>query len=213
VADVNQVRFTTEEGTTLVYDYYYDAWSTYTRQEAISATNWRGSYVFLSPEGQALQETEGSYTDAGVPIRTRLETSWIQVGGFQGFQRLYKMLLVGEYVGEHTLRTTVSYDFEPFSREVFTIQPSVTVVGATYGTSSPYGTGVYGVGSGVYQFEMKPARQKCQSVKLLIEDLFPEGTGTGAFSLSGLTAVLGVKGGTRRLADAQVMSGSGGGGE
>jgi hypothetical protein len=121
------------------------------------------------------------------------------------------MLLVGEYVGEHTLRTTVSYDFEPFSREVFTIQPSATVVGATYGTSSPYGTGVYGIGSGVYQFEMKPARQKCQSVKLLIEDLFPEGTGTGAFSLSGLTAVLGVKGGTRRLADAQVMSGSGGG--
>jgi hypothetical protein len=199
VADVNQVRLTTTSGTTLVYDYYYDAWSTYTRQEAVSATNWLGAYVFLKADGSALRETDGVYADDGVPIRTRIETSWIQVAGLQGFQRLYRLALLGEYVGEHVLKASLSYDFEDWSRESFTIQPSTVVRGPSYGSSSPYGTGSFGQGTGVYQFELKPARQKCQAFRLTLEDTFPEGQGTGAFSLSGVTAIVGVKGGTNRL--------------
>jgi hypothetical protein len=212
VPEVNQVRFTTTAGTTLVYDYYFKAWSTYTRQAAVSAANWQDTYVWLDVNGNMLQEVEGSYADNGVPIRSLIETSWISLGGLQGFQRFYRLQLLGGYVGNHTLRTTLAYDFEPFDRESFSIVPSdageASVIGQTYGTSSPYGAeATYGSGTGVYQWEVRPARQKCSAFKLIIEDLFPEGDATGGFTLSGVTMVVGVKGGLRRLGDAHIMQG------
>jgi len=206
VADVNHVRFTTTQGTTLVYDYFYDAWSTFTRQEAVSAANWLGGYVFLRANGNALRETEGVYSDDGVPIRTRLETAWVSTAGLQGFQRVYRLALLGQYVGAHALKASLSYDFADWSRETFTVTPSAVVEGASYGAASPYGTGTFGQGTGVYQFELKPARQKCQSFKITLEDAFPEGQGTGAFTLSGITLVIGVKAGTNRLAASNTMT-------
>lgn len=208
VPDVNQVRFSTREGTTLVHDYYWDAWYTHTRQELVSAAGWLGSFVTAKSDGTVLKEVEGSYSDNGVPIKTRIETSWVSTGGLQGYQRLYKLLLLGEYVGEHTLKATLSYDFEPFSRESFTVVPSAVVTGASYGSSSPYGNNeaTYGAGSGLYQFELKPARQKCQSFKIVIEDLFPDSEGTGAFSLSSVVSVVGLKGTTNKLSSANTMT-------
>ena len=206
VPDLNQVRFTTESGTTLVYDWYYDAWLTYTNQPAISATQWNNSYVFVKANGNALVETVGVYSDDSVPIKTKIETSWISVGGLQGFQRLYRLVLLGSYLGEHTLKCSIAYDFKAFNEETFSIIPSSVVIGEVYGSDATYGaSSTFGEADGVYQFEMKPARQKCQAFKLIIEDVYPNSVGTAAFSLSSLLAIVGVKGGSNRMPDTRVM--------
>jgi hypothetical protein len=207
VPDVNQVRFTTLQGTTMVYDYYYDAWSVYTRQEAVSATSWQDTMVFLQSDGQAKQEVPGSYDDDGVAIRTVLETSWMSLAGLLGFQRLYRVELLGSYVGEHTLRATLSYDFQEFSSQSFSIQPSTVMLGSSYGSSSPYGSGTpYGGADGVYTFELKPKIQKCTSFKLKLEDLFPSSDTTGGFTLSAVTLTVGSKQGLNKLPNSRTMT-------
>lgn len=204
VPEQNQVRFTTTSGRTLVYDYFFQVWTTFTNQAAVSAVGWQNSFVFLRSTGEALQESPGTYSDNGSVVRTQIGTQWFQVGGLQGFQRCYTGVLVGRYIGEHRLRVKVAYDFENFYREEFFMNPIPIVTGDAFGTGS-YGSGDFGGGTGVYQFEFKPARQKCQSMRLLIEDTFPDNTGTGAFNITGLTLVIGVKGGTNRLPDVQRM--------
>jgi len=207
VAEVNQIRFTTEEGTTLVYDYYYDSWSVYTTQTATSAANWLGTYVYLSPDGKVKQEVEGSYSDDGAVIRTTIETSWISVGGLMGFQRLYRLQILGSYVGEHNLTATLSYDFKDGIQDQFSINPSSRILGDVYGEDSPYGSeSTYGSNDGVYTFEIKPSIQKCTSFKLKLQDTFPSSDATGGFTISGVTAVIGVKSGLNKLPSARTMT-------
>lgn len=207
VPDLNQVRFTTVEGTTLVYDWYYDAWSVYTKQPAVSATQWNSTYVFVNSSGVTFAEQVGAFSDNSVPIKTKIETSWISVGGLQGFQRLYKLVLLGGYLGSHTLKVSVAYDFKDFTEETFTIDPAVASQGSVYGSDTTYGSGAtFGDADGVYQFEIKPSKQKCQSFKLIIEDIFPSSEGTAAFSVSSLLAVVGVKSGTNRLPGTKTMT-------
>jgi hypothetical protein len=203
VPDQNQVRFTTTQGRTLVYDYFFQVWTTFTNQESVSAVGWQNNFVFLKTNGEAWQES-ASYADNGSVIRTRISTQWFQTGGLQGFQRCYNGIILGEYIGDHRLRVRVAYDFEPFYREEFIMNPAPVVNGDVFGTGI-YGSGSFGGGTGVYQFEFKPARQKCQSMRLLIEDAFPDNQGTGAFNITGLTLGIGVKGGTNRLPDTQTM--------
>jgi len=203
VPDQNQVRFTTTQGRTLVYDYFFQVWTTFTNQESVSAVGWQNNFVFLKSNGEAWQES-AVYADNGSIIRTRISTQWFQTGGLQGYQRCYSGILLGEYIGEHRLRVRVAYDFEPFYREEFIMNPIPVVNGDVFGTGI-YGSGSFGGGTGVYQFDFKPARQKCQSMRLLIEDAFPDNEGTGAFNITGLTLVIGIKGGTNRLSDTQTM--------
>ena len=204
VPNQNQVRFTTTAGTTLVWDYFFQQWNTFNNQAAISCVGWQNQFVFLSSAGDSWKEVDGSFSDNGIPIRSRIGTQWFQVGGLQGFQRVYRGIILGQYVGEHRLRVRVAYDFEDFYREDFLMEPAPVVLGDVFGTGV-FGSGDFGGGTGVYQFEFKPARQKCQAMRILIEDTFPENQGTGSFNITGLTLVIGVKGGTNRIQDTQTM--------
>jgi hypothetical protein len=206
VPEFNHVRFTTEEGTTLVYDYLFRLWTTFTNQAAVSAVFWDDAYCFLRSDGEVWKESTSSYADNGTPVKTRIETSWISTAGLQGFQRIYRAQVLGEYVGEHYLKVSVAYDFEAFYRETFTIDASGATVSSAYGSESPYGSGVFGgQENGVYQLECSVARQKCSSIKFLIEDYFPSSQATGGFKISALTLTAGVKQGLNKLASSRYM--------
>jgi len=206
VPQFNHVRFTTAEGTTLVYDYLFKLWTTYTNQAAVSAVSWNDAYCFLRSDGAVWKESTSGYADNGTPVKTRIETSWIQTAGLQGYQRVYQAMVLGEYVGAHHLKVSVAYDFEAFYRESFTINPDGVTVSSTYGTETPYGSGTFGgVENGVYQLDCKVARQKCSAIKFLIEDFFPSAQATGGFNISALTLVTGVKQGMNKLSGSRTM--------
>jgi len=106
-----------------------------------------------------------------------LQTSWLQLASLQGFQRVYKMLVLGDYISPHTLTVRIAYDF-----------------GASVQTDTI-------TGAIPEQFRIFMARQKCQAVQILITDT-PSTLDQG-LSLSGLTFEIGVKSGANRLPAAQ----------
>jgi hypothetical protein len=207
VPEYNHVRFTTEEGTTLVYDYLFKLWTTFTNQASVAAISWNNTFCFLRSDGDVWQESSSTYADNGSPVKTTIETSWVSLAGLQGFQRVYEAMILGEYIGQHYLKVSVAYDFEGFYRESFTINADGVTVATIYGEESPYGQGAYGGSeNGVYQLECKVARQKCSAIKFLIEDYFPSSEATGGFNLSAITLVTGVKQGANKLPNSRLMT-------
>lgn len=209
VSDLNQVRFTTSEGTTLVYDYYFRIWYTFTGLPAVSATMYQNAitpptYYYARSDGEVRYESQTDYSDVGTPISTRITTGWISLGGLQGYQRIYSLLVLGEYMGDHTLVASMSYNFRESSNEIFTF----VVARSPYGTGT-YGDDYYGGGQDMgYQYEIKPQLQKCESFRLTLYDTYPSGEGTEGFRLSGFAATMGVKDSNYKLPDSRAMTGS-----
>lgn len=202
ISTVDEVRFTTLSDT-MVYNYYFNQWSTFTNYAAVSACNGLGTYLHFTPAAVAMRETPDEYLDAGVRIQIGIETGWFSTSGMQGFQRIYKMLLLGDLNAEAFCRVKIAYNFEAsynetiyFDTRVGTDSASVYGEGTTYGSVTPYG----GSGSTVFQFRIIPRLMKCESFKLRIEDLDTVTiAGGNSFSLVALTFEVGKKYGAYKL--------------
>ena len=201
IPDHNQVRFTTSDGDTLVYNYQLDLWCTFDNHRALSAEVVANQYYYLRTSHELFKENSSVYGDNGVPIKLLLETGWMNMMSLQGYQRVYQMLVLGDYKSEHTLKIQASFNFnEAFVQEKL-VTPSSTFIDAVpYGGYSPYGEPVdipYGGSGNVYQARFDFKTQKCQSLKLQIEDV-QSAAGEG-LSLSAVTLLVGGKGGLFKL--------------
>lgn len=199
ISESNQVRFTTEDNLCLVYDYFFNQWSTFTNHESVGATIYQDKFVFVKDNGDVYKE-DTSYTDGSQSIKIKLVSSWLQVGAIEGFQRLYKLVLLGEYKSAHRLKIKVGYDFNTnFTQEV-EIDAGDVMNLTTYGEDSPYGSGTpYGGAFPLYQWRIFPKRQKCQSFRVSIEDIFDDTFGE-SFNISAMRLEVGVKQGSNKLA-------------
>lgn len=199
----NQVRFTLESGITLVYDYFVQQWGIFTNQNAIDSLVWSGDIMLLQSNGKVLRETEGVYTDDGQPIRLKLATSWFSFANVQGFQRVRRAQLLGGWKSDHDLNISVCVDFDDTVIQQMTVSPTLPTF---YGSGSPYGAGSYGGTFQLYQWRVDLARQKCQAVKFIIEDV-PSVTGSGeGVSLSSLAFEVGAKQGLNKVPASQIVS-------
>ena len=203
IPEENQVRFTTEDGEALVYNYFVGQWAAFSNHRALSAVNIGFTYYYLRFDGILYIEDETGYTDNGSPINIDLATGWISFAGVQGFQRVYKLLLLGNFKSPHKIRIRVAYDFnEAFVQEV-TINTADFNDNTRYGEYSPYGdptTIAYGGDGNVHQMRIDLKRQKCQAIKIKIEEIQddPENYGEG-LSLSNVMFEIGQKKGTNKL--------------
>lgn len=204
VDDLNQVRFTTLEGSCLVYNYNLGLWSTFTNHQGLSAVINRGTYYYLRLNSRVYKEDFDTFSDNGVVIKLKFETAFMSFAGLQGFQRAYKMLLYGKYKSPHKVRVKVAYNYnDPYIQEKI-IDVSNFTDDSKYGDDSPYGepdTKAYGGNGNPYQFRLDFKRQKCQSIKLSVEDIQSE-VGEGLL-ISGITMQVGGKAGTFRLPSSQ----------
>lgn len=187
---VNQVRFTTVGGTALVYDYFTNRWSTYENLQAVDGLIFQNSFAILRPTGKVLLQS-GSMDDGNF-IPLVLESSWIQMGGIQGFQRFYRMLVLGNYLNAHKVKVSFAYDFNNTFVDEVLIDATENFGRGAYGEGL-YGAGVYGGDSNVYQFEVAPKRQKCEAVRFRIETFY-DGEYGGDATFSNFNLVVGVKG-------------------
>lgn len=178
VENANQVRFHLSDGTTLVYDYYVNQWSTFTNYSGISSTVWNGAYTFLQNSGIVSQEASGVFTDNGSAISLSLTTSWLNLGGIQGYQRIYKFMILGSYIGPHTLNASIAYDFDGTAAQTDAIPI----------TTNP----------GNYEYRIFCARQKCTSIQLTLSDSQTSNFNEG-LSLSAIGIELGIKQGLNKL--------------
>jgi hypothetical protein len=199
IPGTNQVRFTLDSGITLMYDYYYGQWGTFTNVNAISSTLFQNLHTTINSRGQVRQETPGVYLDGSVPVLMSFKTSWLNLMGVQGYERAYQFTLLGTYITPHKLSIGIAYDYQAGPTQVSVIEPD-NYTGA-YGSDSLYGgSSTYGGNSTVEQWRTFFARQKCEAFQITISESYDPSFGVPAgagLTLSGLNLVIGAKKGYR----------------
>jgi len=201
MSDNNQIRFTLDTNVILVYDYFIDTWATFTPLTAVDSVVWDDAHTFINSNGRVQKQDNTIWTDNGTGYQMELTTGWLTFGGIQGFQRLYKITLLGNYNSSHNLQCNLYYDFNNAITQTITVEPQVPSVygSGEYGEESPYG-GEFDL----YQYELYNARQKCMSVKMQIRDTAVEGETLGrGYELSNMRLSYGVIGGSNRIRAAQ----------
>lgn len=209
VADTNQVRFLTAAGMTLVYDYLFQQWATWTNHVGYDATLWRAEqYCYVRGDGRVYAETDGVYSDGGAEVRLVVGTAWIHPGQLQGYQSVRRMGVLGEYRSGHRMRVTVYRNFKIEPDYQFEWDPATVMNleqwGDGYWGARQMTPGVFtdaqtwgGEGSSVYQFLHRLRDQKCEALRLVFEDLpaIPPGE---SFVLTELLLEVGTMGGLFR---------------
>jgi hypothetical protein len=196
VPGTNQVRFTLSNGVTLMYDYYYGEWGTFTNVPAIASTIFQGLHCYINSNGKVYQETPGLYLDGSSPVLMSFTTGWINLAGLQGFERAYFFYFLGSYISPHKLSVGVAFDYNPSPTQnsLFcpdNYSPNYGDDAGFYGSGSPYGGP-----SSVEQFRVFLQQQKCQAFQITVSEVFDPSYGTVAgagLSMSGLNMVVGMK--------------------
>lgn len=173
VDDRNEVRFLTSSGRTLVYNYLFGKWSTFTF-EGVDALVWRNKYVRARSNGEVYVENGSKFTDGGFPYRLLAETGWLKFGDIQGYQQVRNMWMLGDWRSSHTLQ--IDFAHSGWDNWTHRVQknPEDFLSISVYGDGL-YGSGLYGGGNAVYQMRVNMPRRKSESVKLRFFDLNPTG--------------------------------------
>lgn len=204
LGDTNQVRFLTSSGKSLIYDYLFGQWGTFTNHEGVGATIWRNPttdkdvYCYVTSSGQVRQESTTAFQDVNVPYKLRMETAWIRVSALQGFQRVRRATVLGEFKSDHDLKMEVAYNYEPVYTAIGPWDVAGIVNTSTWG-SGTWGSGVWGgSGESAYQVRGHMPKQKCEAIKFRFEDVF-DGTYGESYQLTELALEVGVKKGPYKL--------------
>lgn len=184
ITSLNQVRFTLSSGVVLVYDYYVGQWSVFDSITAVDSCEFGGQFTWLKANGKIYKENPSLFTDDGAFVQMYIQTGWIQMAGIQGFQRIYKALVVGDYKSAHTLNCELTYDF------VSTVAQTITVPVASAPSGVPY------------QYRLFPSRQKCEAIQFTFYDTQSPTYGEG-LSLSALSFEVGIKRGLNKVSESQ----------
>lgn len=199
VPNTTQARFMLDTGEILVYDYFVGQWSVFTNLPGVDAVIYNNLYTFMNTDGRTLQETIGEYSDAGSFISMKLKTGWLSFAGIQGFQRIFKMLLLGTYKSAHQLQVKFAFDFNPNPFQTVLFSPTDVFAQTTYGEDTPYGdSDTYGGEFPLEQFTLYPEIQRCESMQVTIEAIQQDNVLGASFAISSLGFEVGVEGGLQR---------------
>ena len=209
----NQVRFTLDSGTTLMYDYYYNKWAIFEGIPGITSTLYEGLHTYSDEDGTVFQETPGYYLDGSSPVLMGFTTGWLNLMGLQGYQRAYWMLLLGQYITPHKLNVGIAYDYNP------AIVDQAIVIPDNF--SEPFGddagnfgdVGPMGGSGDVEDPRIFFSRQRCQAIQITVQELYDPSFGVAAgagLTLSGLNLVVGSKKTYRPSSAAKSFGASGG---
>ncbi len=201
IPQTTQIRSTMSSGVTLMMDYFNNnQWGTFTGAPAISSTIYNNLHTTLDKFGNIFQETPGSYLDGTNPVLLGFQTGWINVAGISGYERIYELIFIGQFLSPSNLIIQIAYDFKQATQQSIIMPSNYTGVygsDSLYGQTSPYG----GIGP-VLQWRVQLENQKCQVFQITVQEQFDASFGTVAgagFTLSGITGVVLIKKGYRPI--------------
>jgi hypothetical protein len=188
--------FQTSNNGIAVYDTKLNKWSMFTNYNA-AASSFVNGKIIHSTTGNTLFVQNASYSDNGSFIVQKYTTPWIKLGSLQGFFRFKRLMFLGKWVSAHNLKFSFAYDYEDYNWSNDTFVPTNT--SDFNRTSAPTQAQLYaGANTGNYQVRMTPLRQKCEAVKITIEDV-DTGTDGESFLPTGLSFLVAVKRGQHKL--------------
>lgn len=99
-------------------------WAEWSVGDGVHACLWNGVHVYLS-SSSGLKQQRSDYT--GVDYGMDVETAWIKFNDLQGFARLRRLLVLGEFRSSHTLRIRLARDYQTtyFQDKTWTVSPTV----------------------------------------------------------------------------------------
>lgn len=146
-----EVRFYAKSGETLVFNYQYGIWSTWTINAAGATRGEDGLALVAAPNGQLWIEQDGLWTDDGRPYKHRVRFAWLRRGDLMDFQRVRRIGAIGECDPslEHKIHVDVYYDEREFADEWFdwSYPDPNTQNTDTFG-SETFGAGTFGDNTG-----------------------------------------------------------------
>jgi hypothetical protein len=178
----NQVVFTLDSGIALVYDYFVKQWGVFTFIDAVDSCLYGRELTFIKSNGAVYKQNPASTTDNSAFIQLKFKTSWLSFANLQGFQRVYKMLVLGEWQSAHTLNVDLAYDF---------------IDTVTQSTQIPALTSII-----PYQYRVFPTAQKCEAIQATVYDTQDSPYGAG-MKLSAIAFEVGAKKGTWKVSAAR----------
>lgn len=202
-----QIRFYQTGGSVLVWDYQWGRWTRFTNTgtvvDAVYADSRHYHIVndFDDPgttflNTYILYHNDSAYQDVDpnggttVSFTGYVETPYLSFAGIQGFQRIYRLMLLGRNVDSsvqgQTFGIKFGFDFDQTS------PPTAETVSAAVTPAT----------GGLVQLQHHMARQKCEAIKVGIS-FQPTSTNTGRFRLTDLTLQVGVKPGYYKLPSGQ----------
>lgn len=190
----NQVRFTLSNGVTLMFDYFVNQWGTFNGIPGVSSTLYQSLHTFINKYGQSLQETVGSYLDGTNPVLMSFRTGWLNLVGLQGYQRAYRMYLLGTYQTPHRLTVGIAYDYDSSVNQLSSITP--INFNDNWGDDPTWGSvTTWGGTTQREQWQINFQQQNCQSFQLSLNEYYDgsEGVAAGAgLTISGMNIVAGM---------------------
>lgn len=154
LANRTQVRFLTSAGVSLVYDYFYNQWSTFTNHLGYSSTIWNGVYTYARTDGTIYTENSSTFLDSGAAYALSATTAWIKAALVQNLERIRMIEMLGNVTGisGHGIQILPSYDF----------------VSSNQQTTSPFSF----VTSGApFQFRAFLPQQKADAIQFVINEI------------------------------------------
>ncbi len=202
VPDTNQVRFTLDSGITIMYDYYYDQWSTFTNVPCVSSCIFEELHTFINTYGAVFQESPGAYLDGSSPVLMGFKTGPLRVGDLQNYQRAYFFYLLGTYLTPHKLFVRLYFDYSDSASQSLVIRPENYSTPFGSGASqSPFGQGSpFGGPSNAENWRIFLEQQRCAAFAIDVQEIFDPSFGTVAgagLTLSGINVVMAFKRGFR----------------
>lgn len=179
-------------------------WDYRDNQFAIDAVNGAAHYMVatsgnvwrVAPNGTT--EVELSDWSSGALYNVSVTTPWIQTSGVQGFQRVWRLNLLGYYYTGN-VDVTIAYDYDDAVAETHSwLEADLTTLAAA---------------NGRILLSVRPNRQKCAAIKVTIAEdaIGPQGgpypTAGRGLEFIALDAEVGVKSGTVRRSQADASKG------
>ena len=127
VAKKDEVRFLTSDGDTIIYNYFLDMWYSYSDHRGNSSHVIGDDYYLATYKDEIFKQVNTTSSFGGSMVPIKLETGWLSFAGVQGFQRVYRMLLLGEYKSPHKIQIKVAYNYD----NVWTDEKLIDVTGYT----------------------------------------------------------------------------------
>lgn len=209
IPGATQARFTLNTGQTLMYDYYYQQWGSFTGVSAISSTLYQGLHTYISPYGGVFQETPGKYLDNGNTVLIGGQSGPVWLAGILGYQRVWELMLLGSYYSPHSIVVNLQFDYGASSQQYIINPLNGTGV---YGSDSLYGqTTPFGGPPATTPWRIQLDNQRCQTFQFSFQEQYNPTLGQAAgfgFTLSSISCLVGIKKGSRPFSAAQTVGGT-----
>jgi len=186
--DVNEVRFLTDSGATLVYNYSIDAWSTFTIT-GTDAVVWNENYTYIRTSTSVRSEDSTTHKDAGTYVVAKVRTAWIRPAEMAGLWRCRRFLVTADATDKHGLYIRGYYNYSESDYDTSAVQ--------TFSTAGEF-----------VQRRYNLARQKLQAVSFEIYDEDASSTTGAGYELHSLAVEIQQKDGPAKLASSKTTSGS-----